>query len=112
MNALFLHLHLRVMRRTGKLYGLTLLSAMCTIYAATMVAMWNDNSSQWHLWSDLIPQGFGMASVITTTLIVRYLPTFQMVSLLSPLRLSLLVYPKRMWQWPLAVSSCARRLID
>jgi len=31
--------------------------------------MWNDNSSQLHLWSDLIPQGFGMASVITTTFI-------------------------------------------
>lgn len=58
-----------VMRRTGKLYGLTLLSAMCTLYAGTMVAMWNDNSSQFHLWCDLIPQGFGMASVITTTLI-------------------------------------------
>ena len=58
------------MRRTGKLYGLTLLSAMCTLYAGIMVAMWNDNSSQWHLWSDLIPQGFGMASVITSTLIV------------------------------------------
>jgi MFS family permease len=58
-----------VMRRTGKLYGLTLLSAMGALYASTMVAMWNDNSSKWHLWTDLIPQGFGMASVITTTLI-------------------------------------------
>jgi hypothetical protein len=58
------------MRRTGKLYTLTLVSALCFLYASTMVVMWNDNSSQWHLWSDLIPQGFGMASVITTTLIV------------------------------------------
>ncbi|KAH9999404.1 major facilitator superfamily domain-containing protein [Russula vinacea] len=58
-----------VMRRTGKLYGLTLVSAMGALYASTMVAMWNDNSSKWHLWTDLIPQGFGMASVITTTLI-------------------------------------------
>ncbi|KAI0003006.1 vacuolar amino acid permease [Russula compacta] len=58
-----------VMRRTGKLYTLTLLSALCTLYASTMVAMWNDNSSKWHLWSDLIPQGFGMASLVTTTLI-------------------------------------------
>lgn len=84
------------MRRTGKLYGLTLLSAMCTLYAGTMVAMWNDNSSQLHLWSDLIPQGFGMASVITTTFIVGVFPSFQMLSLLTPPRLSLLVFPRRM----------------
>jgi len=58
-----------IMRRTGRLYTLTLLSAMCPLYASTMVMMWNDNSSNWHLWCDLIPQGFGMASVITTTLI-------------------------------------------
>jgi len=58
-----------IMRRTGKLYTLTLLSAMCPLYASVMVAMWNDNSSKWHIWGDLIPQGFGMASVITTTLI-------------------------------------------
>lgn len=58
-----------MMRRTGRLYTLTLLSAMCPLYASTMVMMWNGNSSKWHLWTDLIPQGFGMASVITTTLI-------------------------------------------
>lgn len=97
----------RVMRRTGKLYGLTLLSAMCPLYASTMVAMWNDNSSQLHLWSDLIPQGFGMASVITTTFIVGISTSFQMLSLLTPLRLSLLVFPKRTWQWLPAVSRCA-----
>ena len=83
------------MRRTGKLYGLTLLSVMCTLYAGTMVAMWNDNSSQLHLWSDLIPQGFGMASLITTTLIVGFSPSPKMLSLLTPPRLSLLVFPKR-----------------
>jgi hypothetical protein len=58
------------MRRTGKLYKLTLLSSIGALYATTRVAMWNDNSSKLHLWGDLIPQGFGMASVITTTLIV------------------------------------------
>ncbi len=84
------------MRRTGKLYGLTLLSAMCTLYASSMVAMWNDNSSQWHLWSDLIPQGFGMASVITTTLIVGTLLCLQELSLLTPPRLLFHVFPRRM----------------
>ena len=58
------------MRRTGKLYTLTLVSCAMTIVATSMVATWNDNTSQWHLWLDIVPQGLGMASVITTTLIV------------------------------------------
>jgi hypothetical protein len=84
------------MRRTGKLYGLTLVSAMGALYASTMVAMWNDNSSKWHLWTDLIPQGFGMASLITTTLIVGISPSFHRLShSLTPSRLSLHVFPKQ-----------------
>ena len=59
------------MRRTGKLYTLTLASCAMTIVATTMVACWNDRTPQWHLWLDIVPQGLGMASVITTTLIVR-----------------------------------------
>ncbi|TCD71312.1 hypothetical protein EIP91_011083 [Steccherinum ochraceum] len=58
-----------IMRRTGKLYGLTLVSCALGILAATLVACWNENSSEFHLWADIIPQGLGMASVITTTLI-------------------------------------------
>ncbi|KAI0786360.1 MFS general substrate transporter [Abortiporus biennis] len=58
-----------VMRKTGKLYGLTLVSCALTVIAATMVAMWNENTSNFHLWVDIAPQGLGMASVITTTLI-------------------------------------------
>lgn len=60
----------RVMRKTGKLYGLTLASCGLTIVAAVFVVMWNENSSPFHLWFDIAPQGLGMASVITTTLIV------------------------------------------
>lgn len=59
------------MRRTGKLYGLTLVSAILCVAAAVLVVMWNENSSAFHLWFDIVPQGLGMASVITTTLIVR-----------------------------------------
>lgn len=58
------------MRRTGKLYTLTLVSAAMTVLAALLVVMWNDNTSSFHLWLDIVPQGLGMASVITTTLIV------------------------------------------
>jgi hypothetical protein len=60
------------MRRTGKLYTLTLLSAIGAFFASVRVAMWNKSSSKLDLWGDVIPQGFGMASVITTTLIVGF----------------------------------------
>ncbi|PIL36776.1 MFS general substrate transporter [Ganoderma sinense ZZ0214-1] len=58
-----------VMRRTGRLYNLTLFSCLLTVFAASLVAMWDENSAAFHLWFDIVPQGFGMASVITTTLI-------------------------------------------
>jgi len=59
----------RVMRRTGKLHTLTLISCLATVVAASLVACWNDRTSQPHLWFDIFPQGLGMSSVITTTLI-------------------------------------------
>ncbi|RDB22561.1 Multidrug resistance protein fnx1 [Hypsizygus marmoreus] len=58
-----------IMRRTGKLYILTLASAMLAIIASILVTLWNENTSAFHLYLDLIPQGFGMASFITSTLI-------------------------------------------
>ncbi|KAI0346735.1 MFS general substrate transporter [Trametopsis cervina] len=58
-----------IMRRTGKLYTLTLVSCALTVVAALLVVRWNENSSWIHLWFDIAPQGLGMASVITTTLI-------------------------------------------
>ncbi|KAF9469059.1 vacuolar amino acid permease [Collybia nuda] len=58
-----------IMRRTGKLYTLTLVSSLLTIIASLLVTFWDENSSALHLWLDLIPQGFGMASFITSTLI-------------------------------------------
>ncbi|KAJ6516054.1 major facilitator superfamily domain-containing protein, partial [Mycena sanguinolenta] len=58
-----------MMRRTGKLYTLTLAAAASSISANVLVIFWNENTSGWHLWLDIVPQGFGMASFITTTLI-------------------------------------------
>jgi len=58
-----------MMRRTGKLYTLTLAAAASSISANLLVIFWNENTSAWHLWLDIVPQGFGMASFITTTLI-------------------------------------------
>ncbi|KAJ6599231.1 vacuolar amino acid permease [Mycena vulgaris] len=58
-----------LMRRTGKLYTLTLAAAASSISANVLVIFWNENTSPWHLWLDIVPQGFGMASFITSTLI-------------------------------------------
>ena len=58
------------MRRTGKLYTLTVVSSLMCIMASVSASLWNEHSSSLHLWVDLIPQGFGMASFITSTLIV------------------------------------------
>ena len=58
------------MRRTGKLYTLTLVSSFTTVIAASLLVFWNEDTSWLHLWFDIVPQSLGMASVITTTLIV------------------------------------------
>lgn len=60
------------MRRTGKLYSLTLISTSLGIVASVSVSLWNFNTSELHLWLDLTPQGFGISSMITTTLIVSF----------------------------------------
>ncbi|KAK0468038.1 vacuolar amino acid permease [Desarmillaria tabescens] len=66
-----------VMRRTGKLYTLTLASSALTIVASVLVLFWNDSSSTFHLWLDIVPQGFGMASLITSTLIAMIAGVFK-----------------------------------
>uniref|UniRef100_D8PJZ8 Major facilitator superfamily (MFS) profile domain-containing protein n=1 Tax=Schizophyllum commune (strain H4-8 / FGSC 9210) TaxID=578458 RepID=D8PJZ8_SCHCM len=58
-----------VMRKTGKLYTLTLVSSLLTVLANVLVVLWTDKTSAFHLWFDIVPQGFGMASSITSTLI-------------------------------------------
>ncbi|KAJ4472311.1 vacuolar amino acid permease [Lentinula aciculospora] len=58
-----------MMRRTGKLYRLTLCSGLMCIFASVSIIFWNEHTSPYHLWIDIVPQGFGMASLITTTLI-------------------------------------------
>ncbi|THV03269.1 vacuolar amino acid permease [Dendrothele bispora CBS 962.96] len=58
-----------VMRRTGKLYNLTIASSLLANFASLLVVFWNNNTTAFHLWFDIVPQGFGMASLITSTLI-------------------------------------------
>ncbi|KIY49534.1 MFS general substrate transporter [Fistulina hepatica ATCC 64428] len=66
-----------VMRRTGKLYTLTLISAGGCVLANILVILWNDKTAPWHLWLDIVPQGFGMASLITSTLIAVIAGVYQ-----------------------------------
>lgn len=58
------------MRKTGKLYFLTLASSAAAVAATVSICFWNSNTRTWHLWLDIVPQGLEMASLITTTLIV------------------------------------------
>lgn len=60
-----------IMRHTGKLYWLTACSALLATSATVLITRWSDSTATWHLWLDIMPQGLGMASLITSTLIVR-----------------------------------------
>ncbi|KAJ3741342.1 major facilitator superfamily domain-containing protein [Lentinula detonsa] len=53
----------------AQLYRLTLCSGLMCIAASVSIVFWNEHTSPFHLWIDIVPQGFGMASLITTTLI-------------------------------------------
>jgi len=57
------------MRRTGKLYGLTVACAIGAMAASLLASCWTERTPSWHLWFDLVPSGFGMAGFITSTLI-------------------------------------------
>ncbi|KAK0231094.1 vacuolar amino acid permease [Armillaria fumosa] len=76
-GSLFAGWYALVMRRTGKLYTLTLTSSAMTLVASVLVLFWNDSSSTFHLWLDIVPQGFGMASLITSTLIAMIAGVFK-----------------------------------
>jgi len=58
------------MRKTGKFYTLTLISAVFSIVSNVLLVLWSNKTSSFNLWLDPILHGLGMASVITTTLIV------------------------------------------
>ncbi|KAI0035946.1 vacuolar amino acid permease [Vararia minispora EC-137] len=58
-----------IMRHTARFYYLTLCSALLSVVSTAMVAFWNDSTASWHLWFDIVPQGLGVASIITSTLI-------------------------------------------
>ena len=69
----------RIMRRTGKLHTLAVISALLGVISSVYVALWNFGTSKFHLWLDLVPCGFGIASLFTALLIVN-LHAYQMIS--------------------------------
>lgn len=85
------------MRRTGKLYTLTLVSSSLTVFASILVCLWGPDTSAFHLWLDLFPQGFGMASFITSTLIVSIDHHFSEKRWKPVNRLWLLGFIERIW---------------
>ncbi|KAF9535099.1 vacuolar amino acid permease [Crepidotus variabilis] len=57
------------MRKTGKLYSLTVIAALMTLFASLLASCWTRYQLPFHFWLDLLPQGLGFACFITTTLI-------------------------------------------
>ena len=50
----------RLMRRTGKLYGLTLTASFLSIFASLLASTWNQNTPDFRFWADLLFQGLGL----------------------------------------------------
>lgn len=48
------------MRSTGKYYKMALASAVLIVGSALLMARWDEHTSEWELWVDIIPSGFGM----------------------------------------------------
>jgi MFS family permease len=57
------------MRRTGKYYWLTISMAASALLSMSVIATFSTHTPQWLLWVAIVPSGFGMSGVITSTLI-------------------------------------------
>jgi len=58
-----------LIRRTGKFFKITLVSAMFAVLASILVALWNDKTSAFDLWLDIMPQGFSTGIFMNSTVI-------------------------------------------
>ncbi|KAF8313421.1 MFS general substrate transporter [Clavulina sp. PMI_390] len=58
-----------VMRATGKYWWLTVSTAALGFVSSLLMIYWNDNTSSFELWFDLVPTGLAMAAMVTSTLI-------------------------------------------
>ncbi|KZS97519.1 vacuolar amino acid permease [Sistotremastrum niveocremeum HHB9708] len=57
------------MRRSGKYWWLIFGSSLMSLLATILLVFWNDGTSWFELWFDIVPSGFGASSAITATLI-------------------------------------------
>ncbi|KAF8308605.1 vacuolar amino acid permease [Clavulina sp. PMI_390] len=58
-----------IMRATGKHWFLSIASAGAAILSCLLMANWNDGTSTFELWFDIVPSGAGTSSLFGTTLI-------------------------------------------
>ncbi|KAG8955270.1 hypothetical protein FRC03_011230 [Tulasnella sp. 419] len=58
-----------IMRKTGRYYYLCLGSAVLSVITSVLMIRWNPSSAAWHMWIDILPNGLGISSLITSTLI-------------------------------------------
>ena len=57
------------MRRTGKYYWLTMSMGAAALLSMTVIATFTTKTPQWLLWLAIVPSGFGVSGIITSTLI-------------------------------------------
>lgn len=59
------------MRQTGRYWTVTVISAFLVVVANVFISNWDLNRTpDIEYWLDIVPSGLGMASLITSTLIV------------------------------------------
>ncbi|KAJ7684305.1 MFS general substrate transporter [Mycena polygramma] len=57
------------MRWTGRYWTLQAVTSLCIVATNVILASWNPDTPEWVLYTALIPNGFGFAATLTTTLI-------------------------------------------
>ncbi|KAG8935126.1 hypothetical protein FRC02_008477, partial [Tulasnella sp. 418] len=58
-----------IIRKTGKVHKLSLLSAGFMVTSSLLVTLWNSRTMPLRFWIDIVPNGFGVASLLTSTLV-------------------------------------------
>jgi hypothetical protein len=59
------------MRHTGKYWYVTMGATVLSVASTTRIAFWDNHTSNFELWFDIVPIGLGIGAIVTSTLIVR-----------------------------------------
>ncbi len=57
------------MRATGRFYWMTAGMATLSLLSMILLTTWGPNTPEWLLWTAVAPNGFGLAGVLTSTLV-------------------------------------------